>query len=220
MADLTLSILSDYKDPYPTPEDYNYWKSRQDRTFFIDYEIGQIYDDGSKDNRLVELCKTIVQMNMDEMSIPKEELRPIYLFIYSYGGDMSDSLALCDICLSSRIPIITVGMGVAMSGGFLILLAGHKRYAFSHCQMLVHSGSAGFQGTAEQVEEASKNYKKQLAEMKDYILSRTDIDEKVFNRNRSKDWYLKREEIVNYHVVDKLIDNIDEVFDGTAVKGE
>ena len=219
MIEFTLPILEDYKDPYPAPEDYNYWKSRQDRTFFIDYEIGEVFPDGSRDNRIVELCKTIVQMNMDEMNVPKEELKPIYIYIYTYGGNLEESLMLCDVCLSSRIPIITVGMGVAMSGGFLILLAGHKRYAFNHCQMLVHSGSAGFQGTAEQIEEAQKNYKKQLSEIKDYILSRTSIDEKVFNKNRSKEWYLKREEIIDYHVVDKLIDNLDEVFERGDIIG-
>ena len=48
-----------------------------------------------------------------------------------------------------------------MSAGFLIFLSGKKRYAFSHTSMLVHSGSAAFQGTAEQIEEAQKNYKKQ-----------------------------------------------------------
>ena len=207
-----LPIMSDFKDnPLPMPEDYNYWKSRTNRTFFIDYEIGEEYPDGSKDNRVIEICKAIIQMNMDEKDIPKEQLKPIYIYIYTYGGDMADSLSLCDVCMTSRIPIVTIGMGITMSGGFLILLAGHRRYAFDHCQMLVHSGSAGFQGTAEQIEEAQKNYKKKLNEVKDYILSRTSIDEKVFNRNRSKDWYLKKEEVLQYHVVDKIIENIEEI---------
>lgn len=211
--EFALPMLGDYKDnPFPLPEDYNYWKSRSDRTFFIDYEIGEDYPDGTTDARLVELCKTIIQMNMDEKDIPKEELKPIYIYIYTFGGDMVQATSLCDICLASRIPIVTIGMGVAMSAGFLILLAGHRRYAFKHCQMLVHSGSAGFQGTAEQIEEAQRNYKKQLAEVKDYILSRTEIDEKVFNRNKSKDWYLKKEEVTQYKVIDKYIDSLDEVY--------
>ena len=208
-----IPIVGDLKDNnLPTPEEYDYWKSRQSRVFYIDYVIGEYYRDETQDTRLVELGKTIIQMNIEEKDIPKEELKPIYIFLFSPGGDLSQSLSFCDICVSSRIPIVTIGMGQAMSGAFLILLAGSKRYAFNHCEMLVHSGSAGFQGTAEQLEEAQKNYKKQLNEMKDYILSRTEIDEKVFNRNRSKDWYLKRDEILNYHIIDKYIDNIEEIF--------
>ena len=105
MIEFTLPILGDYKDPYPAPEDYNYWKSRQNRTFFIDYEIGEIYPDGSRDNRIAELCKTIIQMNMDEKDIPTERLKPIYIYISSYGGDLDQSFMLCDVCLSSRIPL-------------------------------------------------------------------------------------------------------------------
>ena len=209
----SIPIIGDLKgNGLPSPEEYDYWKSRSNRTFYIDYIIGEYYRDDSQDNRLVELGKTIIQMNIEEKDIPKEDLKPIYIFLFSPGGDLDQSLSFCDICTSSRIPIITIGMGTAMSGAFLILLAGSKRYAFNHCQMLVHSGSAGFQGTAEQIEEAQKNYKKQLNEMKEYILSRTDIDEKVFSRNRNKDWYLKRDEILNYHIIDKYIDNIEDIF--------
>ena len=201
----SIPIVGDLKENgLPTPEEYNYWYARKNRTFFIDYEIDDNYV-------LIELGKTIIQINMDEKNIPKDNLKPIYIYIYSYGGDLEQALSFCDICMASRIPIVTVGMGIAMSSAFLIFLAGHRRYAFKHCQMLVHSGSAGFQGTAEQIEEAQKNYKKQLGEMKEYILSRTDMEEKTFNKNRNKDWYLKSEEIIEYHVVDKFIDNFEEI---------
>ena len=56
--------------------------------------------------------------------------------------------------------------------------------------MLIHEGSAAFQGTAAEIEQAQKNYRKQLDEMKEYILERTAISEAIFNKNKSKDWYL------------------------------
>ena len=190
---------------YLSPEQYTYWKARENRTFYVDYEIDECYE-------LVELGKIIIQMNMEEKDIPEEELKPIYLFIHSYGGDLEQAFYFADLCMSSRIPIVTIAMGVAMSAGFLIFLAGHRRYAFPHSQLLVHSGSAGFQGTAEQIEEAQKNYKKQLGEMKTYILSRTKIDEKVFNKNKAKDWYLTAEELEKYSVIDKFITNFNDIF--------
>ena len=204
---IELPVIENIKctDGVLTPEEYTYWKARESRCFFIDWEIDDDYS-------LLELGKIIIQLNMKERDIPKEQLKPIYLYIHSYGGDLEQAFAFCDICLASRIPIITVGLGVAMSASFLIFLAGHKRYAFKHCSMLVHSGSAGFQGTAEQIEEAQKNYKKQLNQMKEYILSLTEIEERVFNKNRNKDWYLTPDELVKYHVVDKLIDSMEDVF--------
>ena len=114
----------------------------------------------------------------------------------------------CDLVKASKIPIITIGMGVAMSAGFLIFLSGKKRYAFEHTSMLVHSGSAAFQGTAEQIEEAQKNYKKQIGQMKSYILANTNIDEKTFNKNRNKDWYLSSDDLLKYRIIDEVITDI------------
>lgn len=207
MDELLFSVpmVGNFKDsPFPTPEEYNYWKARANRIFYIDYEVDETY-------MLIELSKIIIQMNIEESTVPTNELKPIYLFIHSYGGDLEQANYFCDLVQSSRIPIITVAMGVAMSAGFLILLSGHKRYAFKHSQALVHTGSAGFQGTAEQIEEAQKNYKKLIEGMKRYILERTEIDEKTFNKNKSKDWYLTSEELVNYRVVDKLIEKFEDI---------
>lgn len=205
MDEIVLPLIGNTKDSdIPSPEDYTYWKARACRTFYIDYEIDECYD-------LVELSKVIIQMNMEEKDIPKKDLKPIFLYLHCYGGDLEQANYFCDLIKSSRIPIVTVGMGVAMSAGFLIFLAGHKRYAFKHCQMLVHTGSAGFQGTAEQIEEAQKNYKKQLENMKAYILENTDIDEKTFNKNKSKDWYLTSDELVKYRIVDKIIESFEDI---------
>lgn len=147
-------------------------------------------------------------MNIDEKNIPKEKLEPIRIFIHTYGGDLEQANFFCDLIQASRIPIITIAMGVAMSAGFLIFLSGHKRYAFKHTQMLVHSGSAAFQGTAEQIEEAQKNYKKQIEEMKTFILEKTEIDEKTFNKNKNKDWYLTSEDLKKYNIIDDIISDI------------
>ena len=186
----------------PEPEVYTYWQSGKNRTFYIDYEIDECYS-------LVELAKVIIQMNIEEKDIENPE--PIRIFIHSYGGDIEQAMFMCDLVEASRIPIITIAMGVAMSAGFLIFLSGHKKYAFKHTQMLAHSGSAAFQGTAEQIEEAQKNYKKQIESMKTYILEKTDIPENVFNKNRNKDWYLTVDDLVKYNVVDHIVTNITEI---------
>lgn len=197
---LEIPLVGDIKEnQLPSPEEYTYWKDRENRTFYIDYEIDEAYC-------LVELAKIIIQMNIEEKDIENPD--PIRLFIHSYGGDIEQALFFCDLVKASRIPIITIGMGVAMSAGFLIFLSGKKRFAFSHTSMLVHSGSAAFQGTAEQIEEAQKNYKKQIEQMKSYILDNTTIDEKTFNKNRNKDWYLSSDELLKYGIIDEVITDL------------
>lgn len=188
-------------DDLPDPETYTYWKDRKNRTFYIDYEIDDTY-------ALMELAKVIIQMNVEEKDTEIQNLEPIRLFIHSYGGDLEQANFFCDLIQASRIPIITIAMGAAMSAGFLIFLSGKKRYAFSHTQMLIHEGSASFQGTAGQVEDTQKSYKKQIEDMKKYILEKTEIDEKTFNKNRNKDWYLSADELVKYKIVDEIITDL------------
>ena len=197
---IEIPLVGDMKESQlPTPEEYTYWKDRKNRTFYIDYEIDETYS-------LVELSKIIIQINIEEKDIENPE--PLRLFIHSYGGDIEQALFFCDLIKASRIPIITIAMGVAMSAGFLIFLSGKKRYAFPHTSMLVHTGSAAFQGTSQQIEQAQQNYKKQIEQMKKYILNNTTIDEKTFNKNKNKDWYLTSEDLEKYGIVDGIINDI------------
>jgi ATP-dependent protease ClpP protease subunit len=89
-------------------------------------------------------------------------------------------------------------------------VAGKKRFAFNHSSLLIHSGSAQLQGTAEQINESAKKYKDQIAQMKDYILERTEIPEKVFNKNKKDDWYLTTKEIKDYKIAD-IVTSLDEI---------
>lgn len=155
--------------------------------------------------------KTVIQINLEDMTKPVEDLQPIVIMIHSYGGSLHQANIFSDVLISSRTPVITVALGVAMSGGFNIFLAGHKRYVFRHTSLLVHQGMASFEGSAQEIEEAQKNYKKELDEMRDYILDRTEIDEKTFNKNRRKDWYLAFDEIQKYKI-GTLVTSIEDIF--------
>ena len=48
----------------------------------------------------------------------------------------------------------------------------------------------------------------QIEEMKAYILEKTTIDEKTFNKNKNKDWYLTSDELLKYKVIDDVITDL------------
>lgn len=75
-------------------------------------------------------------MNIEEKDVKQEDLQPIRLFIHSYGGDIKQSLFFCDLVKASRIPIITICMGVAMSAGFLIFYPANEDMHFLILQCL------------------------------------------------------------------------------------
>ncbi len=185
------------------PSDYLFWRGIKSRQIYLDYEIEDDY-------RCVDLAKFIIQMNIDEKDIPDSELQPIVLYVFSYGGSIDQAQALCDVIEASRIPIVTVCMGVAMSAGFLIFLAGKRRYAFKQGSFMIHQGEAVISGSADMIQQAQDNYRKTLDQMKEYILAHTSIDPKLFKKNKLKDWYLSSTEAEELGVC-KVITSLSEI---------
>lgn len=195
----------DSSSVFPDTREVRYWDDRASRVFYIDYEIQDDYS-------LVELTKEIIAINRHDAkcNLPPEKRTPIIINIFSYGGDLLQAFNFVDVLLASQTPVYTVALGAVMSAAFLIFVAGKKRFAFNHSSLLIHSGSAQLQGTAEQINESAKNYKDQVTQMKDYILERTEIPERVFNKNKKNDWYLTTKEIKDYKIAD-IVTSLDEI---------
>ena len=185
----------------PAPELVQFYKDYDNRNIFI----------SDIDEDLFATTKLIYDYNATDKGKPIEERKPITIQIMSYGGDLYQAYALISAMLASTTPVITINCGVAMSAGLLILLAGHKRYAMKYSTAMIHSGSGGAQGTYEQMEEQQKNYKKLVDLMRNYIMERTTIDSKLFNKNKTKDWYITDSEQVELGIVGKIVENLDEI---------
>lgn len=188
----------------PDPYEVNYWLARKRRTFYITGEIGKNCD-------VIEIAKEIIRINAEDKEQYGEKRPPILIYIDSEGGILDDSFYLVDLIQASQTPVYTIATGICMSAATLILLAGKKRFAFPHSQILIHTGSAVLSGTSQQIDEASKNYKRQVDLMKDYILSKTKIDAKLFNKNRNKDWYLTTDELTDLGIVDEVVTDISQI---------
>jgi ATP-dependent protease ClpP protease subunit len=54
-------------------------------------------------------------------------------------------------------------------------------------------------------------YKKQVEEMGQYILERSGMDEKLYKRNKAKDWYLDAQEQVSTGLCHEIITSLDQI---------
>ena len=186
----------------PSPELLTYYRNLEDRVIWIDYGV---------DETILEVSKLIMGFNKEDRDVPVEQRKPIKLLLYSYGGDGQACFSLLDIIALSKTPVWCINMGVSMSAGLLILLAGHKRFCLKNSTALAHSGSGGTCGTFEQTEAQMKDYQRFVETMRDYIIERTNIDKKTYNKYKNKEWYLYSEDQIKYGVCDKIIDDIDEI---------
>lgn len=179
----------------PAPDLLNYYREEKDRIIWVDYEI---------DNQLLEAVRLINYWNREDKDLPVDQRKKIKVLVFSYGGALDACFAFLDTCALSKTPIVTINMGIALSAGLLILLAGHERYCTPLSQALIHSGSGGTGGTYEQTEAQMHNYRTLVTMMKDYILSRTKIEPKLFAKKRASEWYLFAQQQVELGIVDGL----------------
>ena len=183
----------------PSSELLNYYNMRDERILYIDFEI---------DMTILEIQREIITFNLEDRDIPIEQRKPIKLLIDTNGGNLIESMSLVSIIQMSKTPVWTINIGSALSGGALILLAGHKRFALSYSVAMIHTGNGGFEGTYEQVEAQQKMYKRLVEKMLEYIKEKTTIEKGIFSRNKAKDWYIDSSEQLKYGFVDEIIDNI------------
>ena len=188
----------------PEPNLTMWWQNALNhRTFWIDFDI---------DIDLLSIERMILDINRQDAGKEPEQRKPIVIWIYSYGGDLDCTLSFIDVCELSKTPIITINAGVSMSGGLMALLAGHKRYALKRSRALIHSGSAsGIGGTYEQNEAVMADYKRQIQTMRSYIVSRTGMDEKLYKKKQSAEWYLSAEEQLANGIVHGILTDLSAV---------
>lgn len=186
----------------PDPSIINYYKFEQDRKLFLDQDVGY---------PIMEMIKLIMRWNMEDKEKPVEERNPITIYIMSDGGSMAYMWSMLDVMLASKTPIITVNLGIAASSAALIFMAGSKRFMLSKAITVIHQGSAEVAGDANKIMDAVDNYKLEIDKMKSFILSRTQINPKLFSKRNKDDWYIDANTCLSYGICDKIVESIDEI---------
>jgi ATP-dependent Clp protease protease subunit len=137
----------------------------------------------------------------------EDKKAPIYMYINSPGGSVTDGLAIIDTMNILSCPVETYCIGSCASMGSLICTSGTpgKRYILEHGRMMIHSVSAGTAGTVHhiqrQYEEANT-----LHDMLATILANTTKKQKnKILKDIENDYYMSAQEAVDYGLVDKIL---------------
>ena len=190
------------EDTLPDPDTISYYVLEKDRKLYLDADI---------DDSLITIQRMIMRWNMEDKGVPSDQRKPIYLYIMSYGGDLDYMQMLLSTIEASSTPVYTVNLGAAHSSAALIFMAGQKRFMSKYAKMVIHEGSAQIGGDAQKVQDQANSYKKVLAWMKEYILTRTKIPRKELMKRRTNDWELDAQYCLQNGVCDRIIETLDEV---------
>lgn len=186
----------------PDAEVYNYWNLFNNNILTLDGEITD-WD--------YNIVKNIININMRELTTPSEWVKPIILLVNSCGGLLDVTNAIIDAIAASTVPVWTVNMGSALSGGCLVYLAGERRFATTNSWAMTHSGSGSTSGTYDESVEQKKVWDEQVKNMGAYIVGRTGIDEKLWNKNKKKDWWLDCEKQLELGFATDKLESLDQI---------
>lgn len=197
-----------------TKEVYNYgWTDKFD---IEDIEERRLYINDNIDSEVVDsIVYHIMRYNRQDKGIDAKDRKPIILYLNSNGGSVPDGYAVIDAIINSITPVYTVNQGYCYSMGFLIFLAGHKRYCMPSATFLMHDGSTMAWDSTAKAKDRMDFETRQVEEYtKRYIMSRTKIDEKLYDEKYRVEWYFypteaKQNGVLDYVVgVDCTIDDI------------
>lgn len=187
-----------------SPESIQEMADYGNRVIWLDHDLCQ-EDDG-------RLMRYIIQWNRDDIGIPAEKRRPIYLFINSNGGELSAAFALYDTIITSVTPVYGINMSYAFSAAFYVLLACHKRYGMPHSWYMLHCGSAdSLSMDYRSAHNMMKQWDQQIEEFANIVTTRTFIDIDVVNNYMSTDSYFSATKAYELGIIDGIISSIADV---------
>lgn len=178
---------------------------------YQNYEKRIIWLDTEVDIDWLEYAKKIVQWNAEDKGKAEDERIPIKLFFFSPGGDLDVNNLFLDVIRLSKTKVVGINVGIALSAGAFIYLACHERLTFPKATFLLHSGSAeNISGTAEQIQSYNAQYKKQVKQLKDWLIE-CGLPKKTVDNKMRGEWFFDAKEAVELGVAHKIISSLDEV---------
>jgi ATP-dependent Clp protease, protease subunit len=137
----------------------------------------------------------------------------ISLYINSPGGSVSAGLAIYDTMRLIPNDVSTLALGLAGSMGQFLLSAGTpgKRYALPHAQILMHQGSAGFGGTAADIEIYAGQLERVGRTLVRLISEHTGQPVDTVERDSRRDRWFTAEEALGYGLIDHILDSVEDV---------
>ena len=153
------------------------------------------------------LCAQLLLLSAED---PRAD---ISLYINSPGGSVSAGLAIYDTMQLIPNDVSTLAMGLAASMGQFLLCAGTagKRFSLPHAQVLMHQGSAGFGGTAADVEIYSAQLERIGTLMTKLTSEHTGQPAERVAADSRRDRWFSATEALEYGMIDHILERVEDI---------
>ena len=165
------------------------------------------------ENRIVFLQGEIYDGNANELVMKllylqsENRRKDIHFYINSPGGSVSATLAIYDTMQILSCPVSTYCVGLAASGGAVLLAGGakDKRFALPNARMMIHQPYGGVGGQVSDIEIQAQEILKTRQRLNEILAGHTGQSAERIATDTDRDFYMSAEEAKQYGLVDDVL---------------
>ena len=165
------------------------------------------------ENRIILLQGEIHDGNANELVMKllylqsENRRKPIHFYINSPGGSVSATLAIYDTMQICTCPVATYCVGLAASGGAVLLAGGSngKRFALPHAKVMIHQPYGQVGGQVSDIEIQADEILKTREVLNVILAQHTGQPLERIAKDTNRDYYMTANESKEYGVVDDIL---------------
>lgn len=137
----------------------------------------------------------------------EDATKDISMYINSPGGSVTSTLAMLDTMNFIKPDVSTVCVGIAASGGSILLAGGTKgkRYILENAEVMIHQPWGGAQGQATDIEITARHILATRERLNKILAERTGQKLSKIEKDVERDFYMTAEDAKKYGIVDKIM---------------
>jgi len=165
------------------------------------------------ENRIVFLQGEIYDGNANEVVMKllylqsENRRKDIHFYINSPGGSVTATMAIYDTMQILSCPVATYCVGLAASGGAVLLAGGTKgkRFALPHAKVMIHQPYGQVGGQVSDIEIQADEIIKTRSVLNDILAAHTGQPIDRIAKDTDRDRYLTATEAKDYGLVDEVL---------------
>jgi len=165
------------------------------------------------ENRIILLQGEIHDGNANEVVMKllylqsENRRKDIHFYINSPGGSVTATMAMYDTMQILSCPIATYCVGLAASGGSIILAGGTKgkRFALTHAKVMIHQPYGQVGGQVSDIEIQADEILKTREVLNRVLANHTGQPVERIAKDTDRDRYLTAAEAKEYGLVDEVL---------------
>lgn len=133
--------------------------------------------------------------------------KDIHLYINSPGGSVTATLAVYDVMNHVKPDVATYCVGLAASGGAILLAGGKKgkRFALPNSEIMIHQVMGGAEGQAVDIDIQARHILRIKDKLNQLLAKHTNQPLSKIEKDTDRDFFMTAEEAKKYGLIDNIL---------------